>query len=102
MTPTAHRIHTIDELKLLVAPVAEKYGCGKIYLFGSVARGDHDEGSDYDFCIELGKIRGFKLGGFFMDLKDAVGNEIDLVTVDSIGHEFLNKILRESVILYEA
>ena len=95
------KIHSIDELKALVTPVAEKYGAGKVYLFGSVARGDCDEDSDYDFCIELGNIRGLKLGGFFMDLKDAVGNEIDLVTVGSIGPEFLNTVMTEGVVLYE-
>jgi predicted nucleotidyltransferase len=38
--PETKKIHSIDELKSLVAPVAEKYGAGKVYLFGSVARGD--------------------------------------------------------------
>jgi predicted nucleotidyltransferase len=99
--PETKKIHSIDELRSLVAPVAEKYGAGKVYLFGSVARGDFNENSDYDFCIELGRIRGLALGEFFMDLKDAVGNEIDLVSTRSVKSEFLNRILKESVVLYE-
>lgn len=101
MSPTARKIHTIDELKSIVAPVAEKYGVGRVYLFGSVARGDFDEKSDYDFCIELGKIRGLTLGEFFMDLADAVGDEIDLVDAGSARPEFLNTIMRDAVVLYE-
>jgi predicted RNA-binding protein (virulence factor B family) len=31
----AKKMHSIDELRFLVAPVAEKYGVGKVYLFGS-------------------------------------------------------------------
>jgi predicted nucleotidyltransferase len=80
---SANRKHTIDELKLLVAPVAKKYGVSKVYLFGSMARGDHDEDGDYDFCIEKGKIQGIELGGFYMDLMEAVGREIDLITTRS-------------------
>jgi predicted nucleotidyltransferase len=98
-----NRVHTIDELKLLVAPVAEKYGVAKVYLFGSVARGDHDENSDYDFCIESGKMRGlFMLSGFFRNLKNAVEKEIDIVDSESIEPEFLNLIMKEGVVLYEA
>lgn len=102
MTSAVHKMHSIDELKSLVTPVAEKYGVDKVYLFGSVARGDADENSDYDFCIELGEIRSlFVLGGLFMDLRDAVGNDIDLVDKSSANPELLNAIMREGVVLYE-
>ena len=85
-----------------MAPLAERYGVGRIYLFGSVARGDHNEDSDYDFCIELGKIRDlFVLSEFFQDLRDAVGSDIDLVDTGSVGAEFLNSIKSEGVVVYE-
>jgi len=93
---------SIEELRSLVAPIAERYGVGKVYLFGSVARGDFNEDSDYDFCIDLGKIRSPSvLSEFFHDLRDAVKCEIDLVDTKSVGPEFLNKILTEGVIVYE-
>jgi predicted nucleotidyltransferase len=102
MASSSRKFHTIDELKLLVAPIAEKYGVGKVYLFGSVARGDYEEDSDYDFCIELGAIDSiFIFSGFFRTLREAVGNEIDLVDTESVGQEFLNTILKEGVIIYE-
>ncbi|MDR2866257.1 MAG: nucleotidyltransferase domain-containing protein [Methanomassiliicoccaceae archaeon] len=100
MTSSAQKFHTIDELKLLVAPVAKKYGVGKVFLFGSVARGDHEDDSDYDFCIELGEIRGIELGGFYMDLMEAVGKETDLVDTESCKPDFLSRIMNESVLLY--
>ena len=99
---SAQKFHTIDELKLLVAPVAEKYGVAKVYLFGSVARGDCDINSDYDFCIESGKIEDyFKLAGFFRELTDAIGSDIDLVDIDSLDQEFLNNVKSEGVAVYE-
>jgi len=93
--------YTVEELRSIVAPVAERYGVDKVYLFGSVARGDHNEDSDYDFCIELGKIRSLlDLSEFFQDLREAVGRDIDLVDTESVGSEFLNKILTEGVRVY--
>jgi predicted nucleotidyltransferase len=82
--------------------VAEQYGVEKVYLFGSVARGDYSENSDYDFCIEPGKIRDiFALSGFFQDLRRAVGHDIDLVDTKSLDSDFLNVVLSEGVIVYE-
>ena len=101
MSSAARKRHTIEELKLIVKPVAEKYGVEKIYLFGSVARGDDKWNSDYDFCIEKGKIRGLiTLSGFFQDLRDAVGYEIDLVTTKSLEPEFLNTVMKEWIVVY--
>jgi predicted nucleotidyltransferase len=54
MSSEAHKRLSVEELRTIVAPVAHKYGVDKIYLFGSVARGDYDDDSDYDFCIERG------------------------------------------------
>ncbi|MCL1811557.1 MAG: nucleotidyltransferase domain-containing protein [Methanomassiliicoccaceae archaeon] len=101
MASTVRKRHSIEELRSIVAPIAEKYGVDKIYLFGSIARGDYSENSDYDFCIERGKIDClFVLSGFFRDLHEAVGSEIDLVTTKSISSEFLNEIIREGVKIY--
>jgi predicted nucleotidyltransferase len=102
MSSAIQKKHSIDELKSIVTPVAERYGVGKIYLFGSVARGDYDDNSDYDFCIELGKIRDlFELSEFFQDLRDAVGSEIDLVDIRAVNPELLSDILTEGVVVYE-
>ena len=95
-----HRL-SIEELASIVKPVADKYGVNKIYLFGSVARGDYNEDSDYDFCIDRGKIECiFELSGFFRDLREAVGSEIDMVTTKSVDREFLNVIMTEGVKIY--
>jgi predicted nucleotidyltransferase len=100
MSPAVQR-HSIEELKEIIYPIAEKYGVDKVYLFGSVARGDYSENSDYDFCIEKGRIRSLVVfSGFFQDLRDAVGCEIDLVTTKSVDAEFLNRIMTEGVIVY--
>ena len=37
----------LEELKQIVAPIAEKYGLEAVYLFGSQARGDAKPDSDF-------------------------------------------------------
>jgi len=102
MAAKVHKRLSIDELRSVVRPVAEKYGVSKIYIFGSVARGDFNEESDYDFCIEKGKIDCILvLSEFFKDLHDAVGHEIDMVTTRSVKPEFLNNIMKDALTVYE-
>ena len=82
-------------------PIAERYGVDKVYLFGSVARGDHKEDSDYDFYIEKGKIRSaFVLTGFRLDLRDAIGHNVDIVSTNRMDPEFMENIMREKVMIY--
>ena len=101
MSPIVLRRYSAEELKPIVAPIAEKYGVEKVYLFGSVARGDFNENSDYDFYIEADKIRSILvISGFFLDLRDALGCDINLVSTKTIEPEFKNTILTEGVLVY--
>jgi len=102
MSSPRKRRYSIEELRDIVAPIAEKYGVSRVYLFGSVARGDDDEKSDYDFYIEMDKVMDlFTLSGFFLDLHQAIGSDIDLLDNKSIDKEFLKVIQSEGVIVYE-
>lgn len=50
----------------------------QVYLFGSIARGDNRP--DSDFCVVTPDNYGlFGVGGFFADLRDTLGVEIDVV-----------------------
>ena len=102
MSSAINKRHSVEELKTIVKPVAEKHGVDRIYLFGSVARGDHNEDSDYDFCIEKGRIRDmFAFAEFFQDMYDAVGHEIDILTTKTNNTELLDRIKTEWVVVYE-
>ena len=58
---------------------AKSYGISKIGLFGSVARGEHKEGSDVDVCFE-GVPKGlFAIGGIKVDLEQLFGCSVDVV-----------------------
>ena len=101
------KTYTLEEIKSLIAPIALRYNVDKVYLFGSYARGDADENSDIDLCIDAVALKGmFALGGLFADLKEALGKELDLITVKSLKYnndkEFKGNLEKEQVLIYEA
>ena len=94
---------TIEELSEIVGRIAAKYDMLKVYLFGSRARGDNRSDSDYDFCVLTDDgCTLFTLGGFFSDLKDALGTEIDVVCEDALRDDFSREVLKDRRLLYEA
>ena len=44
--------YTLDELKLLISPIAKQYGVQSVSLFGSYSKGTADADSDVDLKIE--------------------------------------------------
>jgi predicted nucleotidyltransferase len=96
-------ICTIDEIKRIVAPIAERHGIGKVWLFGSYARGDATTESDIDLHIEKGKITdSYELTALYLylDLQEALNSELNMVTTESIWDDFMDEILREEILIY--
>lgn len=80
-------VYTIDEITARITPVAEKYGIPAVYLFGSYARGTATGDSDVDLLIDTAGTNLtnlFALGGLYCDLEDALGKEIDMLTLNSL------------------
>lgn len=96
------KIYTIEEIKSLVKPLAEKYKTKEIYLFGSYARGEADEESDLDFlvyCDERFQLTVvFELGEEMREVfkKDVDAFEIHEVNTDS---DFYKTIMKERVLI---
>jgi len=103
-TSTSSKL-TFEELCELVSPIAMKHGVIRMYLFGSRARGDDRDGSDYDFCLDVPKEYDLiDLGSILSDLEDALGSEVDIVCEDNLreGSYIKEEILRDRRILFEA
>jgi len=101
MSSKSRKRLSVEELKLLVEPVARKYGVGKVYLFGSTARGEDRADSDYDFCIEKGEVRNFStFSKLYGEMEKVIGKDIDIVTTAAIPPEILNEIRAEWVRIY--
>ncbi len=93
--------YSIEKLKEIITPIAEKYQISKVYLFGSFARGDYNEQSDVDLRIEKGELKGmFALCGFYTEVEEALQMKVDVVTTGSLEDDFLREIEKDEVILY--
>ena len=95
------KIYSIDEIKSIVAPIAEQYGVARIFLFGSYARGEATPASDLDFRIDKGKLRGLiQLGGLYSDLEKHLDKKLDLLTTASLEPKVLERISSEEILIY--
>ena len=106
-------VYTIDDLRRIIAPIAERYGLRAVYVFGSYARGEANADSDIDLLVDLTgtNIRSlFALGSVYCDLESALGKNIDLIPVSSLEQTsksasdelFRNAVQTERVRIYDA
>lgn len=95
------RIYSLNEIKSMVSPIADKYGVERVYLFGSYARGEATVKSDIDLRIDKGKLKGlFALGGMYSELEESTDKNIDLLTTGSLEQSFLDEIAKEEILIY--
>ena len=76
----------------------------KAWLFGSFARGEEREDSDVDilFVPDMSqRFSLFTLGGMYMDLKDMLGREVDLVPDDSLLPFATESANHDKILIYE-
>ena len=94
-----------------IIPVAEKYKLKSVYIFGSYARNEEKENSDVDILIdrEGSDVRGmFAMSALYNDLKESIGKDIDLVTLQSLNQastlknnsDFIINVIRERIKIY--
>jgi len=69
----------------------------KIGIFGSYARGDATKTSDIDILVELHEPIGWKLVDLRKYLENAIGTEVDLITLSTLMPQRSEKVLTEVV-----
>jgi predicted nucleotidyltransferase len=86
----AHR----DEIKAIVA----RHHGRSIAVFGSVARGEAQPGSDIDFLVELAPgTRPFELLAIGAELEELLGVKVDVGTPQSLREQLRDEVLAEAV-----
>ena len=76
----------------------------KAWLFGSYARGEEHEDSDVDILFEPDMSQRFSLltlGGMYMDLKEMLGREVDLVPEGSLLPFASESANHDKILIYE-
>ena len=94
----------VDELlkgkREQILKIAAKHGARKVWVFGSVARGEADERSDVDFLVEMEPGRSLlDMGGLLMELRELIGRDVDVVTERGLKPRIPARVLREAVAL---
>lgn len=83
-----------EETRRSVENLCREFGIAKLELFGSRARGDSRDESDYDFLYTRaeGARLGFALERFSQELERILNAPVDL-----IAHDAVHPLLREQI-----
>ncbi len=84
--------------------LAKKHGISKIYLTGSVARGDSSSISDIDFLVEMNPNASlFGVAGFLYEAEQLLGISVDVIPLsllpDIEDQVFARNIQQDAVAL---
>ena len=77
----------------------------KAWLFGSYARGEETPDSDVDILFVPDRSRKpftlFTMGGMYMDLRERLGREVDLIEDGSLRPYAVESANRDKILIYE-
>lgn len=92
-------ILTIKQIKERIKPVIEKHGIKTVYLFGSYARGEANRNSDVDIYCDRGDVDTlWKHSALQNELIEALGKDVDVITIGSQMHDYFRQQLEEDMI----
>ena len=96
--------HQIRQFAPQLIQIAQKHGISRIYVFGSVARGDSTDQSDVDFLVEMQEGASlFGVGGFCYESEKLLGIPVDVVPLSTLSQvsdqKFVSNIQKEAILL---
>lgn len=92
----------VDETRL--AAVCQRYGIGRLMVFGSLARGTAGPASDVDVLYELrpGRRLGWEIEDLADELAEVFGRPVDLVSRAGLHERLRAAVLAEAQPVYAA
>lgn len=101
MQDTVKSPPTMDELRVKrdeILRLAEKRGAFNLRVFGSVARGDAQPDSDIDIMADWREgISIFDMVGLWLDLKELLSRDVDLVDADTLKKRIRPSAMRDAI-----
>ncbi len=86
----------LEQIKDKIIPVLRRYGVKKASVFGSFVRGEEKEDSDIDILVEFEREKSLlDLAGLKIDLEEALGRKVDVLTYNSLHPLLKDRILQE-------
>jgi uncharacterized protein len=97
-------IHQVRQFAPQIRKIAQKHGISRIYVFGSVARGEPNPKSDVDFLVEMQTGASlFGAAGFCFEAEKLLGVPVDVVPLsvlpDVDDREFAVRVQQDAVML---
>jgi uncharacterized protein len=97
-------INQIRQFAPQIRKIAQKHGILRIYVFGSVARGEPSAKSDVDFLIEMQTNASmFGAAGFCYEAEKLLGVPVDVVPLSLLpvvdDREFAVSVQQDAVML---
>jgi predicted nucleotidyltransferase len=81
-----------------VLQIAREHGAYNVRVFGSVARGEAQPGSDVDLLVEMEAGRSLlDMGGLVMELQGLLGHNVDVVTERGLKSRIRDRVLAEAI-----
>lgn len=93
-----------DSLISKIVPlIIRKINPEQIIIFGSRARGDFEQQSDYDIAIKSQHCSHAQWSEMVLDIQEKIQtlHKIDFVNLDAISTRLQNRIYKEGMIIYE-
>ncbi len=96
--------HGIDIPTARIADLCRSHRIRKLSIFGSILRDDFGPDSDIDVLVEFepGATPGFGFFGIQEELAEILGRKVDLNTPQCLSRYFVDEVLREAQVLYDA
>lgn len=83
-----------------ILQLADTHGARNVRLFGSVARGEANAGSDIDLLVEMSPGRTLlDHVGLWQDLEELLGQKVDLVSEKALHWYIRDRVLKEAISL---
>ena len=93
----------IRSIKQQITPVLKRNNVVRSSLFGSFARGEATEESDFDVLVELPRGKSlFDFVGLKLELEKTLNKKVDLLTYASLSPKLKKIIEREHIPVYES
>jgi len=90
----------LKETREEILRIASRHGAYNVRVFGSMARGEALSDSDIDLLVELEPGRTLvDLGSLQVDLGEALGRSVDVLTENGLHWYIREQVLKEAVCL---
>ena len=78
--------------------LARQRGVTAVRVFGSMSRGEGQEGSDVDLLVTLAPgISALALGGLLLDAQDLLGRRVDVVTEAGLHPALRERVIADAI-----